>query len=82
MTMFLPVAKLETADHRLMFTQDTFLLVSSSKMRVSPDGQRWANIYDVDSQKKLFGLDKGSVSVGFQVAKEAGPVFTLDITTE
>jgi hypothetical protein len=80
--MALPMATLQPGKNSLLFTRDTYLLISRSAMRISPDGQRWADISDFKSQKALFGFSKGGVSVGFHATKEEGTEISVDIMTK
>ena len=82
MNVALPMATLQPGANSLVFTRDTYLLVSHSNMRISPDGRRWANISDLKSQKKLFGYKEGALSVGLHSTKEEGTKITLDIMTK
>ncbi len=80
--MVLPMATLQPGTNSLIFTRDTYLLISRSAMRISPDGQRWANINDFKSQKTLFGFNKGDLSVGFYATEEKGTEISVDIITK
>ncbi len=78
----LPMAELEPAKNSLVFTQDTYLLISLSKSRfmVSPDGERWAQLQDFKVQRELYGFNnKGHFLVGFGITKEAGAQVTLEV---
>lgn len=78
----LPMATLQSAGNTLAFTRDTYLLVSTGSMRISPDGQRWADIDDFAAQKELFGFKSGQVAFGFSASQTAAPKFTLDVQTK
>lgn len=80
--MVLPMATLQPGKNNLVFTRDTYLLISRSAIRISPDGQRWADINDVKSQKVLFGFNKGGLSVGFHATAEEGAEISVDIVTK
>jgi len=73
----LPMAEHRSSDNQILFRQDTYLLVSQSKIMVSPDGQRWADLNDAKAHKTLYGLSKGFLSIGFHVTKADGPHFTV-----
>ena len=79
----LPMAKLEPAKNSIVFTQDTYVLISYSRFMISPDGERWASIQDFKAQKELFGPSEGksSLSVGFGINKEDGASITLDVAS-
>ena len=73
--------QLTAGENRLVFTRDLYLLVSSANMKISPDGQRWADIGDFASHKELFGFKGGDIAVGFQATKETGARISLDVKT-
>jgi hypothetical protein len=73
------MVKLQPEKNNLVFTRDTYLLISRSKIEISLDGQRWADINDLKSQKALLGFDKGSLSFGFGATKEEGTQISIDI---
>lgn len=76
-----PGVQLKTGENSLVFTRDIYLLISSSAMKISPDGQRWADIGDLASHKDLFGFSGGDISVGFSATKEAGARISVDVKT-
>lgn len=79
----LPIMNIEPVKNKIIFTQDTFLLISKSEMKISPDGRRWADIGDITSIKKLYGINKqGQLSVGYGLKKGEGAFFSLDIKTD
>ncbi|MDD5224391.1 MAG: hypothetical protein PHE84_10395 [bacterium] len=78
----LPVAKLEPGKNQVVFSRDVYLWISKSRARVSPDGQRWADIGNLKSIGKLFGFGKGQVSLGFFATKEEGAAVSVDIKTD
>ena len=80
LTMTSPMANLLSGENQLLFIRDAYLYISPAKFRVSPDGQRWAEIQDIKAQRKLFGLKKGALSVGFGAAKGEAPQISVDIT--
>jgi hypothetical protein len=76
----LPMAELEPAKNSMVFTQDTYLLISKSRFMVSPDGERWAQLHDLKTIKELYGFNsKGHLMVGFGITKEDGAQVTLDV---
>jgi hypothetical protein len=77
-----PLVKLQQGKNNLVFTRDMYLLMSRSKMEISLDGQRWANLLDLKSQKELFGIDKRAFSVSFGATQEEGTQVTIDITAK
>ncbi len=79
LTVQLPMATVGAGQNILVFTSDTYLLISHAGLRISPDGQRWANIEDLSGQRKLFGFSSGTMSMGLS-ASESGPAqATIDI---
>lgn len=68
----LPFASLESGENRLCFSQTTYIFLSKDGAFVSPDGQRFAAVYDGKAVKKLYGAKKGSLSIGFAISKESG----------
>lgn len=77
-----PIAKLNPGKNTLMFTQDTYLLVSSTKMRISTDGESWADIHDFQALKSLLGYKNGTLSVGLGANKEEGTQISIDISAK
>jgi len=79
----LPIMNIKPVKNNIVFTQDTYLLISKFEMKISPDGQKWANIQDVNTIKMLYGINKqGQLSVGYGLKKDEGAFFSLDIKTE
>lgn len=79
----LPIMNIEPVKNKIIFTRDTYLLISNSEMKISPDGIRWADIGDISSIKKLYGINKqGQLSVGYGLKKDEGAFFSLDIKTD
>jgi hypothetical protein len=81
LTLVFPGVQLKTGENSLLFTRDVYLLISSSMMRISPDGQRWADIGDMASHRELFGFSGGDIAVGFSATKEAGARISVDVKT-
>ena len=78
-SMALPMVVLQPGKNNLVFTRDTYLLISRSKIEISLDGQRWAGINDWKSQKALLGFDKSTLFVGFGATKEEGTQISNDV---
>jgi hypothetical protein len=78
--LVLPMTKLVAGQNQLLFTRDTYFLVSHTKLRVSPDGRHWADAYDFNAMKKLFGFEKGDLSIGFESSGQQGGVISLGAT--
>lgn len=78
----MPMATVQSQGTALVFTCETYFLVDSGSMRISPDGQRWADIEDLRAQRELFGWSSGSASFGFSASNDAGAKFILDIRTK
>jgi hypothetical protein len=81
MTLVFPGVQLKTGENSLVFTRDVYLLISNSAMKISPDGQRWADIGDFASHRELFGFNGGDISLGFSATKEAGARISVDVKT-
>jgi hypothetical protein len=77
-----PFADLKAGKNTVLFTKDIYLMISKTKMRVSPDGSAWADIADMQSIKTLFDFTGGNLSLGFSAAKETGPTINLDISAK
>lgn len=75
-----PFGRLVAGKNSIAFDRDVYLLISKSKMRISPDAESWADIYDMNALKNLFGWGKGSLSLGFSATKDDGPQITLDLS--
>jgi hypothetical protein len=77
-----PLVTLKAGKNNLVFVRDAYLLISQSKMRISLDGQRWANIGDFKSQKELIGAEKGVFSVGFGATQEEGTQINVNVSVK
>lgn len=75
----LPIATVQSEHNALVFSTDAYFLVNQKSMCISPDGQRWGRIDDIQAQRELFGFSKGEVAVGFSGSKESRAKFTLDV---
>ncbi len=75
----LPMATLGAGNNILVFTRDTYLLISRAGLQVSPDGQRWANIEDLAGQRELYGYTSGSMSMGLSASESNSVQATIDI---
>jgi len=64
------------------FERDVYLYVSSSGVMLSPDGESWAPIQDLDALKEAFGIERGSLSLGFGVSSDEGAVIHFKLTAE
>jgi hypothetical protein len=82
MNALLPMARLQAGNNSLIFTQDTYLLISLSRMKISPDGQKWADLSDLKAQKKLFGFSNGSFAIGFSGTKEKGTEISIELVSK
>ncbi len=72
-------ATLRAGDNRLRFDRDVWLYVSRRRALISPDGERWVRLGDWRTMKRVFGIRRGSVRVGFGVKKGQGPVISLGV---
>jgi hypothetical protein len=74
------VINLEAGDNSLRFDRDAYLYVSRNEFLVSPDRERWARIGDVRNLGRLFGVEHGSLEVGFGVHRNQGPLVTIAVS--
>jgi len=77
-----PLIKLQAGKNNLVFTRDAYLLISQSKMEISLDGQKWVNIGDFKSQKKLLGAGTSAFSVGFGATQEEGTQINVNVSVK
>ncbi len=68
----LPFASLESVENHLVFSKNTWILLARGGAFISPDGRRFAPVYDVKALKKLYGVKHGSLTIGFAVSREEG----------
>lgn len=72
-----PLAHMENRDGVLVFDRALYLYVSNQEMLVSPEGDRWTDIANIETVKGLFGGDKGELTVGMAVSQEEGPLLNI-----
>lgn len=75
-------ATLRAGDNRLRFDRDVWIYLARRKALVSPDGQRWVRLGDWRAMKRVFGIRRGSVQVGFGVKRGQGPFVNLAVHTQ
>lgn len=75
----LPMLRVVPGDNAVIFKQDVYLYLSSKKVRVSPDGVRWADMKNMKAVKRLFGLKQGHLSIGFAATKEEGSYMLIGV---
>jgi hypothetical protein len=68
-----PVFRAEGGDNALVFERDAYLYITKRGALVSPDGERWAAMGDSKALRRLFGMEHGSLQVGFGISRERGP---------
>ncbi len=78
----LPMARLEPAKNSLVFTRDTYLLISKSRVMISPDGERCARIGDFAALRKLYDAHHKELSIGFGVNKQDGAIISLGVASD
>ncbi len=80
-TLDLPMGALEQTEYRFDFKHDTYFLMSRKGLRLSPDGQRWADFTSRGALKKVFGFKHGqfSFSFGFTSTTNEPPFMSVDI---
>lgn len=77
----LSLITLEPGDNFVSFNCDAYIYVSAKKAMLSPDGERWAELGNWVAIKKLFGIEKGNLSIGLNFTKEDGASISLSIKT-
>jgi hypothetical protein len=73
LTVDVPIGHLEAGQNTLVFTRDTYFLISHRGMLLSPDGQRWGSITSPKSLAKVFGYKRGEFSFGFATVSNEPP---------
>ena len=81
-----PLVSLDTGGNTVRFQRDMYLYLSATELLISPDGERWAKIHDMETWKELFGGFKdgrhGTLSVGLAVTAESGAAVNVVISDE
>ncbi len=78
----LPFLEINPGENSVVFTQETWIHISRSGVLVSPDGERWAAVHDIDAIKKLYGAKQGQLRIGLQASEESGPRIDVAVTLE
>ena len=81
-TSRLPFASLESGENRLVFSQTTYVYLCRTGAFVSPDGKRFAPVYDGRAIKKLYPAQKGTFSIGFSITREEGAKLKTDVSLQ
>ncbi|MFH2005021.1 MAG: hypothetical protein ABI333_00410 [bacterium] len=81
-TSTLGIATLRAGDNRLRFDRDLWLYLARRRSLISPDGRRWVPFADWSRIKRLFGIRKGTVQVGFGVNQVHGAFVNLEVRTQ
>ncbi|MBN2714415.1 MAG: hypothetical protein JXX14_01095 [Deltaproteobacteria bacterium] len=81
-TSQLPFATLESGDNQLVFSQTTFVFLSREGAFISPDGNRFAPVYDGRAIKKLYPAKQGTVSIGFAITRDEGARLKTDVSLQ
>lgn len=74
-----PLAKLDSDAGNLVFTTDLYLYINERNILTSPDTARWAPFSDMEMVKKLFGADKGSLSLGMSATAKEGAQLSVKV---
>jgi len=77
-----PMAKLQPGVNNLLFTRDTYLLYSRKGLEISFDGQRWAAIADLKSQRALSGATKNEFSVSIGTSEAEGTQLAIEMVAK
>ena len=80
--LVLPMANLEALEDSLVFTRDTYVLLSTSRMMISPDGEHWAPMGDFAAQNELYDTRRKELHVGFGVNEEEGFVISMEAVSQ
>ena len=75
----LGVARLKSQRNELVFERDVYLFVAKRRVHLSPDGKRWVALGSWRTMKRLFGIRRGTVQVGFGVSQKDGPLVTVGV---
>ena len=81
-TAELPFAVFDAGDNSLVATEDFYLYFSSREALISRDGISFAPLYDMKALKKLYGFERGRLSIGFSAGKEAMPSLSVGVATQ
>jgi hypothetical protein len=81
-----PLVSVDTGKNTVLFQRHMFIYLSARGLLISPDGERWAPIQEMDAWKELFGGFKegrhGTLSVGLGVTAEDGAAVTVVVADE
>lgn len=75
----LPMARLESGRNVLRFSRDVWLYLSRESVRISADRRRWALLGDPEGLQEIFGLERGTVQMGFRATEADGAAITLGV---
>lgn len=56
-----------------------YLHVARGRVHLSPDGKRWVALGSWRTMKRLFGIRRSTVRVGFGVSQKDGPLVTVGL---
>ena len=79
LTAAMPFLEIETAGQEVVFTRDTYFIISPDGMFVSPDGELWAAVHDTDALKELYGAKQGFLSIGLSATEEEGASVAVSV---
>lgn len=73
------LAALETQGNRIRFERDVYLFISKDGALLSPDARRWARIQDAKALKDVFGIQGGTLQIGFGASQEEGASIAITL---
>lgn len=82
LTASMPFLEIESAGQEVVFTRDTYVIVSRQGMFISPDGELWAAVHDADALKELYGAKQGHLSIGLSATEEDGASVAVSVGLE
>lgn len=68
---------IEPASNRIRFEQDCYLFVSTGAIKLSLDGERWADMGDWRTFRRLLGGSRGYLRIGVGISREDGPLISI-----
>ena len=71
--------EIESAGQEVVFTRDTYVIISPDGMFISPDGKLWAAVHDTKALKDLYGAKQGFLSIGLSATEEEGTSVAVSV---
>ncbi|MBN2528980.1 MAG: hypothetical protein JXR76_21505 [Deltaproteobacteria bacterium] len=81
-TSQLPFATLTSGENQFVFARPTFVFLNKEGLFISPDGKKFAPIYNTRALKKLYNARQGTFSIGFSLTKDSGAQIKADFSLE